>query len=135
MKNFFIFSLTVFLTVTFAGVISYSANHTSRDIASFLKSYGWIVSKNPIETYDVTVPETFGDVYKNYNVLQIEAGLDLLPFAGKSGVRYTYRVLNYPKSIDQEVRANVLVIDGMPVAGDICTVNLDGFMHSLNFPE
>ena len=114
---------------------AFSAKTISSTNADFLKSYGWEVSERLIEKANFTLPEQLDDVYKNYNELQLEAGLDLRPYLGKSGIRYTYRVTNYPTPTEYEVRANLLIIDGKPVGGDICTVNLRGFMHSLIFPE
>lgn len=103
----------------------------SKDNIEFLKSYGWEVKKQPIERVEVTIPKEFDEVYKNYNKIQIEAGLNLEDYRGKSGIRYTYEVTNYPKDVEGTVRANVIVIDNAPVAGDIMTTKIDGFMHSL----
>ena len=103
------------------------------DNIEFLKSYGWEVKKRPLEKENVKIPEQFDAVYENYNKLQIEAGLDLSDFRGKTGVRYTYEVTNYPIKVKSTVRANIIVIDNMPAAGDIMTTDLDGFMHSLNY--
>ncbi len=124
-----IISIIVLITL---GCISVSS-FKNKDNIEFLKSYGWEVSKKPIETEKITIPAVFDDVYKNYNLLQIEAGLNLLDYCGKSGTRYTYEVLNYPTKTDNQVRANVIVIENTPVAGDIMTVNLNGFMHSLYY--
>ena len=81
------------------------------------------------------LPDAPDDVYNQYNRIQLEAGLDLTPYYGSECVRYTYIVLNYPEQTDSEVRANVLCVDGKPVAGDIMTVASDGFMRSLVFPQ
>ncbi len=91
----------------------------------FLRGYGW----------EVIIPKPFDRVYENYNELQLKAGLDLRPYMGMRGVRYTYIVENYPRDVGEDVRANVICMDGKPVAGDIMTVSLQGFMHSLNFSD
>lgn len=101
------------------------------DNIEFLKSYGWEVISRPIETADVTIPETFDAVFENYNALQLQAGLNLKNYCGKKGTRYTYEVTNYPVDVGETVRANLIVIDNTPVAGDIMTTSLNGFMHSL----
>lgn len=105
----------------------------NNDNIEFLESYGWKVKKHPIEKVEVTIPQTFDDVYENYNILQLQAGLNLANYRGKSGIRYTYEVTNYPEDIKDTVRANVIVIDNTPVAGDIMTTNINGFMHSLYY--
>lgn len=101
----------------------------------FLKSYGWEVDKNPVEICELTIPGVFDEVYENYNILQLEAGLDLSPYCGMDAVRYTYILKNFPYEVNTEVRANVVTVDGEPIAGDIMTVGLGGFMYSLNFNE
>lgn len=97
----------------------------------FLNGYGWETEETAKESQEITIPKEFDEVYKNYNILQNEAGLDLLPYCGRSGTRYTYVVTNYPLDVGETVYANVICIDGQPVAGDIMTVSLSGFMHSL----
>ena len=74
-------------------------------------------------------------MYENYNDIQLKAGLDLRPYMGMKGVRYTYIVENYPKDVGEEVRANVICINKEPVGGDIMTVSIRGFIHSLNFDD
>lgn len=97
----------------------------------FLKEYGWETEDEVKESREITIPAVFDQVYKNYNNIQIEAGLDLLPYCGKKGIRYTYVITNYPLDVGEPVYANVICIDGVPVAGDIMTVSMSGFMHSL----
>lgn len=135
MKNFIVFVLVFITVAVLVGGITFSLNHRAHDNIAFLKSYGWEVKNKPIEVENITLPAEFDAVYTAYNELQIQAGLDLTPHLGKSGTRYTYIVTNYPEDVGKEVRANLLVIDGVPIAGDICTVSLDGFMHSLYSPR
>lgn len=98
----------------------------------FLQSYGWIVEDNYIEKEKVKIPKIFDDVYNNYNALQRMAGLDLSLYKGREAIRYTYIIKNFPMDTE-EVRANVLCVDERPVAGDVMTVRIDGFMYSLDY--
>ncbi len=134
MNKMLFYFVTVLLIVAIGMVFVVFATDANRQNTEFLESFGWEISQNPIETESFTLPDKPNDVYISYNRLQKEAGLDLTPYFGKSGIRYTYLVLNYPKKTDCEVRANLLIIDSTPVAGDIMTVKSDGFMHSLLFP-
>ncbi len=130
MKNLLSYVLVILSIVVIAyAFIIYSGEN---DAIEFLSFYGWQVEEKPIESAPVLIPEEFDTVFEDYNVLQIEAGLDLKAYRGKKGTRYTYKLLNYPENI-QDVRANVIVIDGKAVGGDISTVALDGFMHSLKY--
>lgn len=125
-----------FMTVlVIAAVTAVCVAFIGRDAnVEFLEEYGWKVQKECIEKQDIQIPDKFDDVYTAYNDLQKQAGLDLSKYCGKKGVRYTYLVTNYPKSVGEPVRANVVCIGGKPVAGDVMTVSLGGFMHSLNYP-
>lgn len=100
------------------------------EIVAFLNSIGYEVSERPIEREEIRIPKPLDLVFENYNKIQKSSGFDLKPYEGREGIRYTYEVKNYPVDIDG-VRANVLVIGGEIVGGDICTVRLDGFMHGL----
>lgn len=100
-----------------------------------LSQYGWETEEGYTNKAAVNIPSEFDTIYNNYNILQKEAGLDLLPFRGKNGERYTFIVTNYPLDTGETVYANVIVVDSIPVAGDIMTVSVRGFMHSLKMPS
>ena len=104
---------------------------TNDDRIAFLKQFGWEVEEKPIEIVEIQISEEFDDVYKNYNKYQKELGLDLELYKGKRVKRYTYKVLNHPRSGQDEVRANILIYENQVIAGDIMTTAIDGFMHSL----
>ncbi len=129
----YISAVAVIMTIT-AVCLVFAKDDDSRNI-EFLAEYGWEVQTEAIEVEKVEIPAQFDDVYNNYNQIQKRAGLDLAPYKGKKGVRYTYLVLNYPDDVDEPVRANLICIQGEPVAGDIMTVSINGFMHSLNYPK
>ena len=100
----------------------------------FLGEYGWEVTGECVEREKVEIPQVFDEVYNDYNSLQRLAGLDISDYKGKKAIRYTYIVTNFPKdTIEKEIRANVLTVNGRPIAGDVMTVSLDGFMYSLNY--
>ncbi len=104
---------------------------SEEDILSFISNYGWQVDDAPVEVRDVIIPETFDDVYNNYNEIQLEQGFNLEKYAGQRVKRWTYIVRNYPETspTDDFIRINILVSDGVVIGGDVCSVKLDGFMH------
>lgn len=118
----------IFITVIFVLFASGAENENN---IRFLNECGWSVESKCIETAEIIIPNPFDLVYESYNKMQLKSGFDLSPYKGKKGVRYTYKVVNYPVKVNEEVRANVICIDGKPVGGDICTVSLGGFMHGL----
>lgn len=134
MKRMLLYAFTIAAIAIITFAFAVFANDTNEKNIEFLSSYGWIVDQTPIERVNTRLPQITDDVFSNYNKLQKEAGLDLSVHLGKSCVRYTYRVLNYPKDVSETVRANVLTVGGIAVAGDIMTISANGFMHSLKFP-
>lgn len=128
------FLAILIIAVTAVSFVVFAKDSDSEEGVKTLQNYGWVVDENPVDEANVIIPNPFDLVYENYNQIQIEAGLDLTPYMGMSGKRYTYSVKNYPEDVGEEVFANVICINGEVVAGDIMTVSLQGFMHSLKYP-
>ena len=106
---------------------------TAKDRVSLIKSLGWAIEEEPIETQSVVIPTAFTGVYADYAKLQEEQGFNLSKYAGKEATRYTYRVLNYP-GVEDSVVIDIIVYRGKVIAGDVQSVRLDGFMQGLAFP-
>ena len=96
---------------------------------AFLKSMGWEVSNSPVESSQVRIPETETDVFSRYNALQKSQGYDLSQFAGKTAMRYVYKVNNYPGATDP-VFATVLVYKNQIIGGDITNTASGGKIQS-----
>lgn len=141
-----IFCALLGITALFALVITLISVSTGKEVAgreetliastnsqrvAFLTQYGWSVKEDPVEVKDVIIPESFEDVYTNYNKIQTEQGMDLSKYQGKAVKRWTYTVTNYPGYEGKEcVLANLLVLEGKVIGGDVCSTELDGFMHT-----
>lgn len=126
-----IFAIAAAVPVFAAAYTSLARELDADKCAEFLSGYGWETEPEPHDREKVNIPAVFDEVYKSYNTMQLDAGLDLVPYAGRSGIRYTFIVTNYPTDVGEPVYADVIIIDGEPVAGDIMTVSIHGFMHSL----
>ncbi len=126
-------SITIIVLITAMFIAFARENDTIN--TDFLASYGWEVIPKAIEYERITLPDANDKVFSNYNLIQKEAGLDLTPYYSMEAERFTYIVKNYPYPTEGEVRANVLCVNSKPIAGDIMTLNLDGFMHSLVYPQ
>lgn len=100
---------------------------TNQDRITFLKKYGWDVEAEAKEIVDVTIPIKFDPIYEKYNQLQINEGLDLEKYKGKTVKKYTYLVSNY--EYDGIVFANLLVYKEKVIGGDISSASVDGFLH------
>ena len=107
---------------------------TNESRIEFLKSFGWEVSDEPIETKEVKLPSKTDDVFDNYNKILLDQGMNIEKYLGKSVVRYTYEIKNYPDKPD-EVRANLIIYKEKLIAGDICSNELNGFMHGFKAPQ
>lgn len=134
-KAMMYFISVVIIIVTTLMFVLFASGETDTNNIVFLKGYGWEVRTKAVEKENIIIPKPFDRVYENYNDIQLKAGLDLRPYMGMKGVRYTYIVENYPKDVGEEVRANVICINNEPVGGDIMTVSIRGFIHSLNFDD
>lgn len=135
MKKMLLYFITVIIisVITFT-VLIISKKDYNRNL-NFIKSYGWEIEEDFVDYEEIIIPEMFDDVYNKYNQLQKDVGLDLSGYKGKKAKRYSYKVINYPIHTEGDVFINLICINGNPVAGDVMTVKLDGFMHSLKYPD
>ncbi len=111
-----------------AAAINYDKIKTNEDRVAFLAQFGWEVDPEPAEEATVTIPSEFDRVFVSYNELQKRQGLDLSRYKRKEMTRYTYIVKNYP-DYDGVVYANLLVYRNKVVGGDICSADVNGFLH------
>jgi len=117
-----------------AAAIKGREGKTEQQRQQFIADLGWQVGLQPIETVEVVIPQKFDEVYKRYNELQKLQGMDLSKKRGKRCTKYSYEVVNHPDGAEN-VRLNLLVCGGKIVGGDVCSLAMDGFMHSLLFPN
>lgn len=103
---------------------------TAEERIAYLSQFGWSVEDDPIEVSEVIIPAAFDDTYTQYNELQKAQDFDLTVYAGKRVKRWIYRVTNYPGFENRDcIQATLLVFDGQIIGGDICSTEIDGFMH------
>lgn len=100
---------------------------------AFLQSFGWEVAASPVESGQVRIPETSGDVFGRYNALQKSQGYDLTPYAGKTVMRYVYKLKNYPGTTDP-VYATLLIAQDQVIGGDITDTSAKGKIHGFRMP-
>ena len=108
--------------------INYSKIKNNEDRIAFLRQFGWEVSPEATESEQVTIPAEFDKIFSGYNEIQKQQGLDLSKYKGKTMMRYTYDVSNY-EGYEGRVQANILVYRGKVVGGDICSADINGFIH------
>ena len=107
---------------------------TAEERIAFFSQFGWEINEEPCEVKEVVIPEEFDDVYTRYNEIQQAQNLDLDKYKGARVKCWSYEILNYPGYENSKgiIRGNILVYDGVVIAGDVSSVELDGFMHGFD---
>ncbi|MBQ8747042.1 MAG: DUF4830 domain-containing protein [Clostridia bacterium] len=108
--------------------IKYDKIKTPENRVSFLAQFGWEVNETPITENEIKIPDEFDKILKTYNEVQKQQGLDLTKYKGKTVTRYTYEITNYP-NYEGKVYANVLIYKNHVIGGDICSADVNGFIH------
>ncbi len=113
--------------------IRYDKIKTEEDRIAFLSQFGWEIDPATLETAEITVPDEFDKILKTYNEVQKQQGLDLTKYRGKTVSRFTYEIKNYP-GYSGKVYANVIVYKNRVIGGDICSADVNGFIHGFKAP-
>ena len=116
-------------TTAAAATATGSVNNNDARV-QFLQDFGWDVSASPTESSQVRIPEETTEVFDRYNALQKSQGYDLTPYAGKTVMRYVYKVNNYPNATEP-VYATLLVYKNQVIGGDITDTAANGTMQAL----
>ena len=96
----------------------------------FLKDFGWDVAASPVESGQVKIPTASTEVFDRYNTLQKSQGYDLSQYAGKTVMRYVYKINNFPGATDP-VHATLLIYKDQVIGGDITNTAANGTMQAL----
>lgn len=136
-----LFGIIMAVTGVIVILISFASNHTPKaenvsatisastdeQRQSYLAQFGWQVEKE-FASKELTIPETWNDVYIQYNEIQKNQGFDLTDFKGKKVTLYTYTINNYENE-SQGIVADMLVCDGILIGGDVCNTSAkNGFL-------
>ena len=108
------------------------ANNDAR--VAFLKSFGWDVTTSPAESGQVRIPAESSEVFDRYNQLQKSQGYDLSAYAGKTVMRYVYKINNYPGATEP-VYATILVYKNQIIGGDVTDTAAKGVVRGFKMPK
>lgn len=100
----------------------------------FLKDFGWDVTTSPVESSQVRIPEEQAEIYKRYNALQQSQGYDLTQYAGKTVMRYVYKINNFPGATEP-VYATLLVYKNQIIGGDVTDTSAKGVVRGFAMPK
>ena len=110
-----------------------AAIKSNDDRVQFLESFGWQVVTSPAESCQVRIPAESSEVFERYNTLQKTMGYDLSQYAGKTVMRYVYKITNYPGATEP-VYATLLVYKNQVIGGDITDTAPGGKIHGFKAP-
>lgn len=99
----------------------------------FLTDFGWEVASSPVESSQVRIPNDTSEVYERYNALQKSQGFDLTQYAGKTVMRYVYKVNNYPNATEP-VYATLLIYKNKVIGGDVTDTAAKGVVRGFQMP-
>ena len=80
------------------------------------------------------IPQESTEVYERYNALQKSQGYDLSKFAGKTVMRYVYKINNYPNSTEP-VYATLLIYKNQVIGGDITDTAAKGVIQGFQMQK
>ena len=100
----------------------------------FLTDFGWDVTTSPTESGRVRIPVEPSQVFDRYNTLQKGQGYDLSKYAGKTVMRYVYKINNYPGA-SEPVYATLLVYKNQIIGGDVTDSSAKGQIRGFKMPE
>ena len=100
----------------------------------FLTDMGWDISTSPTESSQVRIPQEQTEVFSRYNALQKSQGYDLSQYAGKTVMRYVYKVNNFPGATEP-VYATLLVYKNQIIGGDITNTAAKGVIQGFKKQE
>lgn len=97
---------------------------TNAERVQYISTLGVTLQNDNYERKDVVIPYEFGDVYENYNSLQIKSGFNLKAYCGKVVTVYTYFT-------DDEKSVHLMIYKNKLIGGDISETRVNGEMLPL----
>lgn len=88
-----------------------------KETEEFFSQFGLKVDFEGCIQREIVIPESFDELYEDYNDLQKAQGLDLYPYRGKNAMQKIYPLTGQKT----EMYAVLIVIDGKVIGGHINT--------------
>lgn len=113
------------------------AGGSNSERTAYLESLGWETAPVPCEQCNVRIPMKFDEAYEEYNEIQLKQGFDLRKYRAQTAKKFTYELTNYSDNGEQSpvpVYAELLVLDGIIIGGNIRSAEAGGFVTVLNKP-
>ena len=145
-------ALCLVLLLTVIGGIIYVSNYEAKPVSNiggiimkaataeerkvFFSQHGWEINEEPVQVKEIIIPAEFDETYTAYTEIQKAQGLDLEPYKGVRVKSWSYEIKNYPEyeNSDGLIQGTILVYEGIVIGGDVCSTELNGFMHGFSIP-
>ncbi len=95
------------------------------DRTAYLTMLGYTVDDGSEIKTEIKIPQNFSKIYSEYNNTQKKAGYDLKSYSGSDAVMYTYSLSGFKDC--NNAYANLIVVDGKIIGGDISSIENGGF--------
>ena len=118
--------ITLIVTVClFASATSTPKGKDILDRTAYLSFLGYTVDDGSEIKTEIKIPQNFSKIYSEYNDTQKVAGYDLAEYSGQQAIMYTYSLSGFKDY--RNVYANLIVVDGKIIGGDISSIENGGF--------
>lgn len=110
---------------------------TNSERTAYIESFGWETEPVPCEQCSVRIPIKFDEAYEEYNAVQLKQGFDLRRYRSRTVKKFTYELTNYSDTGEPSpipVYAELLVLDGNIIGGNIRSAESGGFITVLDKP-
>ncbi len=91
----------------------------------YIKGLGIEPDDTNVSSKQITIPQSFSEVYKEYNRLQKKAGFDLNRYKGEPATVYNYGICGSDREL------HLIVYKNKIIGGDIADINVGGEMLPL----
>lgn len=102
---------------------------TTESHVAYLQSNGYNVMPEPVRMQEVLIPETFSDIYTQYNKMQLSQGFDLEKYQGRRVMQYVYQLT--PQGEQSPTYATLLLYKNKLIGADLSRGGEDSFLRPL----
>ena len=126
---FIILAIIIIVFLIFGQLVSAKSKNidgsTNAKRTEYIKSLGVEPGDTNVSSKQITIPQNFSEVYKEYNRLQKKAGFDLSRYKGEAATVYNYAICGSEREL------HLIVCNNKIIGGDIADISVNGEMLPL----
>lgn len=124
-----ILAIIIIVFLIFSQIASAKTNSidgsTNAKRTEYIKCLGIEPDDSNVSSKEITIPQDFNEVYKEYNRLQKKAGFDLSRYKGEAATVYNYNICGSDREL------HLIVCKNKIIGGDIADISFNGKMLPL----